>query len=192
MKHKTQRRSFFRKKLALYKSIFSFFLVSGIGIAILAGLYVFVSSMVISIVAEKGAMQSMFGPSTILGKVLVNYWFYALIGAFFLIVVSVFFTHRFAGPLYRLEVSVDRMIKKELGFKIKLRKKDECQVLAGKLDRLNAGLAGTVQEMTEIVNQIDDQQVNLYKEQSGKSKVLKQTIMLNRKLQTILKEFKCS
>ncbi|MCP4682146.1 MAG: hypothetical protein GY864_07420 [Desulfobacterales bacterium] len=192
MTEENKRRKFYQKELTLYRSIFSFFVISGLGVAILAVLYVFVSSMIISMIVDKGAIQSVAGPTTIIGKVLVSYWLYIIVGGLFLVAVSVFYTHRFAGPLYRFEASIDRMIDKDIGFEIGLRKNDECQSLAEKINKLNSELSTTVKSMSTLVEEVDNIQIGLYKELGGKNKTLKNAIVSNRKLQKILKDFKCT
>jgi nitrogen fixation/metabolism regulation signal transduction histidine kinase len=54
-----------------------------------------------------------------------------VIGAFFVI-----FTHRIAGPLYRLEQTLDRLIGGEVVEVVSLRKNDELGELASRINTL--------------------------------------------------------
>ena len=52
-------------------------------------------------------------------------------------VFSIFFSHRMAGPIYRIKVSLDRMIEKnDYNFKIRVRKNDFFENIADRLDTL--------------------------------------------------------
>lgn len=51
-------------------------------------------------------------------------------------VYSLFFSHRMAGPIYRLRVSLDRMIAGDFDFKIKVRKNDFFVNIVEKLEQL--------------------------------------------------------
>ena len=67
------------------------------------------------------------------------------------VIFGIFFTHRLAGPIYRISISLDRMIAGDFGFHIKLRRTDAFQHIASKLntlmqviDRKQAGSSKTV------------------------------------------------
>jgi hypothetical protein len=52
-------------------------------------------------------------------------------------IFSLFFSHRIAGPIYRIRVSLDRMLENnDYDFKIKVRKNDFFDNIASRLDRL--------------------------------------------------------
>jgi HAMP domain-containing protein len=52
------------------------------------------------------------------------------------IVFGIFFSHRLAGPIYRIGISLDRMATGDFDFDVKLRKTDAFQHLAQKLNHL--------------------------------------------------------
>jgi len=51
-------------------------------------------------------------------------------------IYSLFFSHRMAGPVYRMRVSLDRMLAGDLNFKIKVRNKDFFINLVDRLENL--------------------------------------------------------
>lgn len=51
-------------------------------------------------------------------------------------VFGIYFTHRLAGPIYRINLSLDRMIAGDFGFHIRLRRTDAFQHIAAKLNTL--------------------------------------------------------
>jgi methyl-accepting chemotaxis protein len=52
------------------------------------------------------------------------------------IVVGIFTTHRIAGPIYRLESDIDRVLSGERGVRTRLRRKDAFPDLAEKVNQL--------------------------------------------------------
>jgi methyl-accepting chemotaxis protein len=60
--------------------------------------------------------------------------------------LSVFVTHRFAGPIYRFRKVVDQMAGGDLSIRVKLRKGDDLTELEGAVNRAIESLADTVQE----------------------------------------------
>ena len=67
-----------------------------------------------------------------------------LIIIIFIATYSIFFTHRMAGPVYRIRVSLDRMIEGDYDFTIRLRKDDFYQNLAYKLDEVRQKMKDTI------------------------------------------------
>jgi methyl-accepting chemotaxis protein len=70
-----------------------------------------------------------------------------VVSAFLSVFITVFFTHRFAGPLYRFQQVVDRMATGDLSSGFKLRKGDDLVELETALNRAIESLAETVQEV---------------------------------------------
>ncbi|MBW8057255.1 MAG: methyl-accepting chemotaxis protein [candidate division NC10 bacterium] len=60
--------------------------------------------------------------------------------------MSVFVTHRFAGPLYRFHQVVDQMAAGDLSGQFKLRKGDDLVELEMAMNRAIESLAGTIQQ----------------------------------------------
>ncbi|MBW1894088.1 MAG: hypothetical protein JRF40_00455 [Deltaproteobacteria bacterium] len=184
-----KRRKFYQKEIELYKSIFSFFIIAGAGAAILAGFYIFISTTFASLIVNEGSVLPASGIAALLGDILTSVWPYVIIGCILLICIATIFTHRFAGPLYRFEVSLDRMISSDLRFKIVLRKKDECKSLADKINLFNSGLSSKLSSMTALVTEVDKHHIKL-KEEDDVNETLEQAIKLNQKLKKMLAEYK--
>lgn len=185
---KERRRKFYQKEIKLFKSIFSFFILAGFGAAILAGFFIFFSTTLASLIMDTGSALPDLGPGTLFGEILTNVWLYVLICSLFLVVIATIFTHRFAGPLYRFEVSLDRMIKGDFRFMIVLRNKDECTSLADKINLFNSRLSSTFGTMNTIVTEIDKYHIKLTKEEVNDT--MEQAIKLNRQLKKILAGYK--
>jgi methyl-accepting chemotaxis protein len=51
-------------------------------------------------------------------------------------IYSLFFSHKMAGPIYRIRISLDRMLTGDLDFKIRVRKNDFFQNIVERMERL--------------------------------------------------------
>jgi hypothetical protein len=69
-------------------------------------------------------------------QILFRLIFFAIPAVFVIVALSIVFTHRVAGPLYRLEQILDRLIGGEDVEPANLRKGDELQDLAAKINAL--------------------------------------------------------
>jgi len=61
--------------------------------------------------------------------------------------ISLFYSHRIAGPIYRFQKSLDMLISGETNFMIVLRKKDEFKYLADKMNALIDYLRRNINEV---------------------------------------------
>jgi methyl-accepting chemotaxis protein len=74
----------------------------------------------------------------------------ALIGT----LVFVIFSHRIAGPVYRLQKSLDGILHGDLVHHIRLRRKDELGDLAGDVNRLSEFLDSRIGEMKREIRRV--------------------------------------
>ena len=71
-------------------------------------------------------------------------------------ILGVRFTHRMAGPVYRLRCNIAEMIDGDLGKKVSLREKDYFKSLAADIDRLRRKWHDSVKELKTINRQLND------------------------------------
>jgi len=191
MSQRDQRRKFYQKRVALYKSIFSFFIFAGLGIALLAIFYTIFSANFVGYLLDRYNLGSSSGAVLLLSQIIGNQWFYIILGGFLLVGLSTFFTHRFAGPLYRFEMSLDRMISRDFSFKITLRKNDECKNLAQKMNVFNGKIASTLKTMMFLAEEMEKNHRKLQNGVQGRDfEILMETANLNKRLKTMLSGFK--
>jgi len=184
-----KRKKFYQREVELYSSLFAFFIIAGTGAAILAAFYLFFSSAFVDLIINESGSSSVLGPVAILGDALTGVWAYVTIGAILLIILASLFTHRFAGPLYRFEISLDKMTSGDHSFKIVLRKKDECKSLASKINQFNSGLSSNLSSMTSITAEIDRLHSKL-KEEYGSNEMLENAVRANKQMKHILSGYK--
>jgi methyl-accepting chemotaxis protein len=132
-----KRRNYFINKEFQGRYIFNYFLLAAIGSALFVAVFSFFSSNTLSIVYENYHLQLGLTPGILLRKILGTQWFVIVLGGGCVIVVTLFLTHRIAGPFYRFEKTLDEMIDGDLSNKVVLRKKDEGKELAQKINAFN-------------------------------------------------------
>lgn len=139
-----KRRNFFINKEFQGKLIFNYFLLVVIGSALFVGIISFFSSNTLSIVYENYHLELGITPDILLKKFFSAQWFFIIIGGGAVIIVTLFLSHRVAGPFYRFEITLDEMINGDLSQTIYLREKDEGKELASKINLFNHKLSDKV------------------------------------------------
>ena len=84
-------------------------------------------------------------------------------------ILGVRFTHRMAGPVYRLRNNIVEMADGDLGKKVSFREKDYFQFLAADIDRLRQQWHNSVTELKTINSQLNDISNEEQKELLGRS-----------------------
>ena len=84
-------------------------------------------------------------------------------------ILGVRFTHRMAGPVYRLRSNIAEMADGDLGKKVSIREKDYFQSLATEIDRLREQWHNSVTELKTINSQLNDISNEEQKELLGRS-----------------------
>ncbi len=95
------------------------------------------------------------------------------------IIVTLFISHRIAGPLYRLEKDIAEVNNGNLNVEIRVRKKDELQELAKSLNQMLKSIRNTLSEVNKEIKSITLSAIP-EKEQEKIEKI-----------KNILKKFKC-
>jgi len=141
MEKRIKRRKFFIKKDFQGKLILGCFLfVTGGGLLfnVLLGL---LSADTLTISYVNQDLQVGRTPFMLLKQVLTANWLLIIVGGGFVMLASLFLSHRIAGPLYRFETTLDKMKEGCLTTSIHLRDKDEGKDLAQKINEFNGQLS---------------------------------------------------
>ena len=151
MKTTYKRRNFFIKKGLQGKYAFSYFIFVMIGVIFFTFIFSMLSMNTLSIVYDDYDLQIGTTPLILLGKILASQWIFMVVFAMlFVVIISILFTHRIAGPMYRFEQAFNAMINGNIGYRIKLRKKDEGKELADKINRFNDMLSEKLKATNRI------------------------------------------
>ena len=137
-----KRRNYFINKEFQGRYIFNYFILVTIGSLLFIGVFSFFSSNTLSIVYDNYHLQLGVTPGILFKKILSTQWLFVIFGGGAVIIITLFLTHRVAGPFFRFEKVFDAMIEGDISNKIILRKKDEGKELAQKINTFNDMLSG--------------------------------------------------
>lgn len=84
------------------------------------------------------------------------------------VLVSIFLSHKISGPEYRIKRILEGMVKRDFSADVMLRKGDELQTLAYKIDDVNHSLSSMIKEQKRMVA-ILDSKINLLAKEAKKS-----------------------
>lgn len=190
MEKKWKRRNFFIKKELQGKYIFSFFLFVIFGSILYAAIFSMLSADSFTIVYKDNNLTLGKTPYILLAEILKANWILILSGGILGVVIAMFLTHRFAGPIYRLEQSVQKMSDGNLAFDVMLRKTDEGKELAAALDGFKEDLAariGSIRELSDAIDSNLKRAMDSVPDGKGPAlSLLSETKALNEKLRKIL------
>ena len=195
MERTWKRRNYFIKRELQGKYIFSFFIFVTTGGIIFTLIFSLLSADTLTIVYDNYNLRIGKTPSVLLKELLSANWIFIVAGGLTVVILSMFLTHRFAGPIFRFEKSVDEMTKGNLNFVIRLRSKDEGKELAEKINRLILMLSSNIREMRYLSGEIDskltDVRTSMKKKKPDSDFAPDVEIAgdLNRKLNDILQTF---
>jgi|WetSurMetagenome_2_1015567.scaffolds.fasta_scaffold02389_6 methyl-accepting chemotaxis protein len=193
MDKKYKRRNFFIKKEMQGKYIFSFFIFIIFTSVLYASIFSMLSADSFTIVYKDNNLTIGKTPLILFAELLKANWIIILLGGIAGVIIAMFLTHRFAGPIYRLERSVQEMSGGNLAFDVTLRKSDDGKELAAALNGFKNELAGRIGSMREVSDAID---INLKRAmdygpdmQEQARSILDETKLLNEKLRKTLDEY---
>lgn len=151
-----KRRNFFIKKDFQGKLILGYFLFVTAGCLFFLFLLGLFSADSLTILYDNHDLQLGNTPIMLLKKTLTAHWIFIVVGSALLVVAAMFLTHRIAGPLFRLEKTLDSMLKGKLDDTIFLRTHDEGKDLAKKINEFNANLSLSVKNLQTNADAVSD------------------------------------
>ncbi|WP_300456546.1 methyl-accepting chemotaxis protein [Desulfobacula sp.] len=132
-----KRRNYFINKEFQGRYLFNYFLLTVMGSLLFVAVFSFFSLNTLSIVFDDYHLQIGLTPGILFKKILSTQWLLIVFGGGGVLLITLFLTHRVAGPFYRFEKTVDEMIEGDISHPIRLRKKDEGKELAQKINAFN-------------------------------------------------------
>lgn len=143
-KSRYKRKKYFIKKNFQGKLILGYFLFMVVGCLIFVLALSYLASDSMTVVYSHNDLQIGQTPIMLLKQLITAHWVVIVIGAAMVVVIATRITHRVAGPMFNLERSLDYMVDGRLDNVIYLRKKDEGQELAAKINQFNSELSSDV------------------------------------------------
>ena len=118
-------------------------------------IFSFLSADTLTIVYEDYNLRIGKTPLVLIREILSADWIFIVTAGLSVVIISMFLTHRFAGPIFRFEKSVEEMLRGNFDFEIRLRKKDEGKELAAMINRLINMISSNLREMRDLTDAID-------------------------------------
>jgi methyl-accepting chemotaxis protein len=191
-----KRRNYFINKEFQGKHIFNAFLLVTLGSILFALIFSFFSSNTLSIVYDNYHLKLGTTPGILLNKILSSQWLFIVLGGSLITIITLFSTHRVAGPFFRFEKTLDSMTTKDISGRITLRPKDEGKELASKINLFNEMLSSDLNRMRHNAEQIVHFCGRLDSTEDGETNSaflrsqLNKIQQLNQNTITLLREFK--
>lgn len=149
-----KRRRFFIDREFQGRYIFNAFIAVAAGSVLFALIFSFFSSNTLSIVYEDYHLRLGATPGMLLERIFSAQWLFIVLGGLAVMLITLFLSHRIAGPFYRFEQTFGRMIAGDLSERIKLRKNDEGQALSEKINEFNEKISMSLERMLETSEKI--------------------------------------
>lgn len=156
MKPTYKRRHYFIDGKLQGQHVFNSYVLALIVIVLFVGLFSFFTSDALTIVYTKSDLQLERTPLILLKKILLIAWILLIPGGIWITLRTILVSHRMAGPLFKLEKTMDVMCQGKIGEKIYLRQKDHCKDLAEKINALNTIYAEKISDISLLAQQIEE------------------------------------
>jgi methyl-accepting chemotaxis protein len=149
-----KRRNYFINKELQGRYIFNAFLLVAFGSILFATIFTFFSSNTLSITYDNYQLRLGTTPGILLNKILSGQWLVIVLGGLLITIISLFLSHRVAGPFFRLEKTLDAMTAKDISVRVTLRPKDEGKELALKINNFNEMISSSLNRIRYNADQI--------------------------------------
>ena len=152
---KNRRKTYFIKKQFQTSFIVKFCILVVIG-AVLSGSMVYVmSKSTVTTSFENSRLRIKSTADYILPAVLLSSLMVVVIIGIATVAVTLFTSHRIAGPLYHIEKNVKEIISGNLTVKFPLRKADEIKPLAASLEEMVNSLRENIKSLKDALSQLE-------------------------------------
>lgn len=155
MKSFFQRRNFFINKDLQGKLIYHSFLLAFGGVIVFTLIFCLLSANNLTLSYQDQHLQIGRTPIVLLQEILTAHWVFLLSVGLFIVINSLFLSHRIAGPLYRLQLAFTAMENKDLNQDIHLRTKDLGKELTNQLNHVNTLLSADLRQMQQLCEEME-------------------------------------
>lgn len=156
MKKKWRRKNFFINKELQGKYVFVFFSFMLAGAVLLMLVFGLLSADTLTIEYKDSSIHVGQTPLVLFKEMLKAYWIFLFAGGFLVAVYTVFLTHRFAGPAFRFERTLEEMINGDFSLDVRVRRKDELKGIEVMINRLNRMLSKNMGEMKGLAADVEE------------------------------------
>jgi methyl-accepting chemotaxis protein len=191
MKKTFRRKNYFIKKELQGRYIFSFFIFVVAGSFFFTIILSLLSADTLTIAYKNYDLRLGKTPVILLKEILSAHWIFIFTGGLLVVLASMFLTHRFAGPVYRFEKTLEEMLKGNFNVEIRLRTNDEAKELAQMLNEFNVGLSSRLKEIRDLADETGSHISNAKNSTGPEAGAeLDKAAVNNRRIGEILRNFK--
>lgn len=163
MQHRTwRRRNYFIRKEFQGKFVLRFFLTILIGAVLFTVIFSLFSANTITVTYEDSVLKIDKTPRALFVELVRAYGVYIFLIGLGISLVSVFLSHRIAGPVYRLEKTIEEVAKGNLALRITLRRKDELKELATSINGMMSTLSDRIRDVKDRACALEREMVKLW------------------------------
>lgn len=155
MNQRYKRKRFYFKDSFQGKYILSCFLIAGIVAVLYTLLLIFLSSDTLTMNYDRDGLTLADTPSVLMDTILSIHGILVLLLGFFILFVVTRLTHRSAGPIYKINQTLNTMATGNIAQEIHLRKNDEHKELAEKINQFNMALFEKIKEIEHASQALD-------------------------------------
>ncbi len=152
-----KRRNYFIRKDFQGKFVLRFFLTILIGAVIFTVIFSLFSAHTITVTYDDATLKIDKTPRALFTEIVRAYGVYIFLLGLGISLVSLFLSHRIAGPIYRLEKTMEEIARGNLSLKITLRRKDELKELATAMNGMIGILSGQIRDIKDRAGLVEDE-----------------------------------
>ncbi len=160
-KFQRRKRNYLINKDLQGKLVLQYLVLALLGTIALGFLFATTSSDHLTISYDNNAIEVGTTTQVLLGELLRNEVIFLLLGGALIILITIVWTHKIAGPLYRFEQTIKAMCNRQLDQTIYLRKGDEGKELGTKINQLNQLLVDDVCKLKACASHLDESKEKL-------------------------------
>lgn len=149
-----KRKTLYIKKEFQFKFILKFCLILLAGVVISTGLLFFLSQETLTSSFENSRLVIKNTGLAILPAIIMTNLITLGIICIATIIVTLFVSHRIAGPMFRFEKDLERIMKGDLSVNINLRKKDQFFEVASTLNNMTQGINEKISKVNHRLDEI--------------------------------------
>ncbi|MBU1168091.1 MAG: methyl-accepting chemotaxis protein [Proteobacteria bacterium] len=150
-----RRKKFFFKDSPQGKYILSYFTLAGLVTILFTILFMYFSSDVLSIKYDNYNLKLGQTPEILMDMILSIHGILIFVCGLAIIYFATHFTHRTAGPIFKISQTIETMTSGDINVHIFLRKHDEYKNIAEKINQFNAVLYKKIKELETISQDLD-------------------------------------
>ena len=124
----------YQRRIKVIDNVFQYRIIAILLVIVVCGVAIFTAGVLLvsALARAQGYAQPGQGLLSIFPPILVN----DIVIMLLLIIVGIFLTHRMAGPIFRVQADIDKVLSGEKNVRVKFRRHDAFPELAEKVNKL--------------------------------------------------------